>query len=229
MESSLYAAQKDLAKYEAERSAKEMEEGSLWDELANLHGSRKAVGVTAEEKTCLDARARTTSIAAAEISIALTALQQKIESSREVISVAMAEIQSVRTSLEDVVEEIETMKVEFSCVRLQKVFDRFPTSSSGMLPLKTNSPCVRCGMFWVDMALANLPCGCLLHPKCMFATVLAKDPLCPGCGVVPGVGWRGQWRFAAEYEVAAAALAVTAMRDSGWGKPRSRVQALVSL
>jgi hypothetical protein len=71
------------------------------------------------------------------------------------------------------------------------------------------------------MAMANLPCGCLLHPSCMFKACLSKEPKCPHCAHVPSAVWMSQWGFGTDNESIQASIAAhnIATRTLGSEKP----------
>jgi hypothetical protein len=105
------------------------------------------------------------------------------------------QLQNQTFKLQDLVRElsgqIDMLLIEGSSVRLQQFFTTFPKEPLEMVRLKIKLPCIMCGRYWAEMALVNLPCGCLLHPCCMFKVALGDAPRYLGCDHAPGGIWMG--------------------------------------
>lgn len=129
----------------------------------------------------------------------------------------------VQDSFNNISTKIDVMIVEESFIRPRHFYSAFPVNHQEMVPLKQHLPCVECGRYWAEMAFVNLPCGCLLHPVCLFQVALSSKPCCPGCNVKPSAGWMGQWGF--KSDLASEKVVAAALKLEGWAPPLSRTEA----
>lgn len=127
--------------------------------------------------------------------------------------------------------DIDMVIVDSSSIRPKQLLPRLPVACIKSVKVEPTVPCVLCGRFWVDNAFVCLPCGCLLHPFCMFKVVLSKDPRCPFCSHAPGGLWRGQWGYGTDDDDMRRAISAcrAGMDEAGWLKPLDAVSARVKV
>lgn len=216
-------------KHEQKKELAKAEE-TLWDEFAALQSAKEGTHDTAALKT-LNTRVRAVMFASSKASEAVQKNEEAfIEKTREV-EVLRHKVSTLQAEIEEMDCQISLIIIEESFVRPQQFLTSFPIVPTSMTPLKEKLPCGLCGRFWAEMALANLPCGCLFHPYCMFKIVLGKNPRCPSCDHIPGGVWMGQWGLVTNNATMQASIeAYRAVMDAkGWAPPLSREDALTRI
>lgn len=218
----LQHAEMELAKRETRQQELMHGEEAKWEEFADIQRSKQSMVLDGRCKATIDARLRSVMEAASSVSTALKALTPEIKHWTDVAEALRMEMVQLQDAIGHLSAEIDVLIVQESCLRPQQFFLAFPINGEGMVSLKQHLPCVLCGRYWAEMALANLPCGCLLHPLCLYQVALGSHPCCPGCNVKPTGGWMGQWGF--KTDNASQEIAVAAVHKKGWAPPLGRHQ-----
>lgn len=224
-------AQVDLNNMHERRKELAKAEEALWDEFSALQSAKKEGGHDAAALKTLDSRVRAVMFASGKASEAVEKNQEALIEKTTKVEVLRHKVSTLQAEIQDMDCQIDLIIIEESFVRPQQFFTSFPTVPTSMTPLKDKLPCGLCGRFWAEMALANLPCGCLFHPCCMFKIVLGKNPRCPSCDHVPGGVWMGQWGLVTNNATMQASIeAYRAVMDTeGWAPPLSREDALARI
>ena len=210
-----------LLRHEKQKLDDAKDEEHHWAEIDVLRDSKKAAGLTTEEKANIDMQVRVASASATKASASLEATVLMIlKSSAEATTLREKTVQ-LQDGIGALSGQIDVLIIERSCIRPHQLLSALPTTPIAMRPLKTDLACVICGRFWAEMAMVNLPCGCLLHPMCMFKTALLEHPKCPLCDHIVGGIWMAQWGFATNNETMQASIAASraSMEALGWEAP----------
>lgn len=224
MKDELERAEIALAMRESRRQELQRLEQTKWDEFAGIQHSKQAMtSMDDAAKKVIDARLRSLMEDAVAVSTNLATLNPEIKHWTEAAANLRSQLLQLQESIKILEAKIDVLIVQESCIRPQHLYTAFPVNLGEVVPLKTHLPCVGCGRYWADMALANLPCGCLLHPICLFQVALNASPCCPGCNAKPCAGWMGQWGFKSDF--ATARTAAAAVKREGWAPPLSRSEA----
>ena len=124
--------------------------------------------------------------------------------------------------------EIDVTILQSTKICPKQIFSTLPVTPSDICKLEAGLPCVLCARFWVENAIASLPCECLLHPVCMLKVALLPEPRCPFYSHVSGELWRAQWGYTpTSVEMLSSALGAcnAGMDGAGWMKPLDVVAA----
>lgn len=198
-------------------------EQSKWEEFAGIQQSKQGMVLDDASKKVVDTRLRSLMEDAVAISTKLAALVPEISHWTLEAANLRLQLTPLQESVNELSARIDVLVVAESCIRPRQFYSTFPVKLDEMVPLKMDLPCAECGRYWADMALVNLPCGCLFHPSCLFQVALSSKPCCPGCNTKPSVGWMGQWGFKSNFATAEAAS--LAVNRSGWAPPLTRIEA----
>lgn len=206
------------------------EEG-LWDEFAALQLAKKKGCHDAAARVILDNKVHVVMLASAKDGEAIEKNQAALIEKTKEVEVMEQKVSTLQAQIRDMDSQIDIIIIEESCVRPQQFLSSFPIVPTSMTPLKDKLPCGLCGRFWAEMALANLPCGCLFHPCCMFKIALGKNPHCPSCDHVPGGVWMGQWGLVTNNATMQASIKAyrAATGAEGCASPLSREDAQVRI
>jgi len=218
-------AELSLAMRETKRQELARIEQAKWEEFAGIQQSKQGMVLDDASKKVVDTRLRSLMEDAVAVSTTLATLVPEIKHLTTTAANLRAQLLPLQDSINNISTKIDVLVVQESCIRPHQFYLAFPVNREEMVPLKTHLPCAECGRYWADMALVNLPCGCLLHPICLFQVVLSSKPCCPGCNVKPSGGWMGQWGFKSDRASTEAAAA--AVDKEGWAPPLSRTEAKI--
>ena len=202
-------------------------EEAFWDEFAMLQSAKKEGSCDAAARVMLEKKVRAVTFECGKASQAVEKNQAVLIEKTKEVEALQQKVAALQAQIEDMDCQINIIIIEESCVRPQQFFTSFPTVPTSMTPLKKDLPCGLCGRFWAEMALVNLPCGCLFHPCCMFKIVLGKNPCCPTCNHVPGGAWMGQWGLVTNNTTMQASIEAwrSTMDAEGCAPPLSREDA----
>jgi hypothetical protein len=180
-----------LTQQHLEQTKLEKAEEEHWDNMISRQVSKRGGDLRPEERAEVDKQVRAATAAAHQVSVKLAAVGIEIGKT----TLQVSKLEGLTCTLEDelgeVSSQVDVLIIESSYIRPQQLFSALPTTLEGMLPLQQELPCMLCSRFWADMAMVNLPCGCFLHPSCMFKVCLSKEPKCPNYSNVPGGVWMG--------------------------------------
>ena len=211
-----------LAKRETKKQELAHTEQEKWEEFAGIQRSKQSMVLDAPSKKVVDTRLRSLMEDAVAVSTTLSTLGPEIEEWTTITADYRAQLLPLQEAINNISADIDVMIVQESCIRPHQFYSAFPVNREETIPLKQHLPCVQCGRYWAEMAFVNLPCGCLLHPICLFQVALSSKPCCPGCNVKPSGGWMGQWGF--KSDIASEKAAAAALIKEGWAPPSSRIE-----
>lgn len=206
----------------------EHSEEANWESMVRIRATKKNPGVTASEHQAIEDQLRSKTLVASGI----VAETSKVSAEMAALQATIARLSASTKQLQDGVgvltNEIDELIFDNTTIQPKQILARLPVTRVDEVKLELDVPCVLCGRYWIENAMVCLPCGCLLHPGCMFRVALSPDPTCPFCEQVPGALWLAQWGFAPKSE-AVLGVAVHAcnagMDAAGWLKPLDPIQA----
>lgn len=224
-------AEKELELLGAKKTELSISEDSNWEVMVSLRASKKHCAPLSEESSQLEEDMRAKTAIANTISESIANVQKQIAELQDRIQLLRRTTKELQDEVGVITADIDVVIVDSSSIRPKQLLARLPVACMKLVKVEPAVPCVLCGRFWVDNAFVSLPCGCLLHPFCMFKVVLSKDPRCPFCSHAPGGLWRGQWGFSTDDDDMRSAISAcrTGMDEAGWLKPLDAVSARVKV
>ena len=211
-----------LVKRETKKQELARTEQEKWEEFVGIQRSKQSMVLDAPSKKVVDTRLRSLMEDVVAVSTTLSTLGPEIEEWTTITADYRAQLLPLQEAINNISADIDVMIVQESCIRPHQFYSVFPVNREEIVSLKQHLPCIQCGRYWAEMAFMNLPCGCLLHPICLFQVALSSKPCCPGCNVKPSGGWMGQWGF--KSDIASEKATAAALIKEGWAPPLSRIE-----
>lgn len=198
-----------------------LSEDANWEAMVALRANKKRCALTREESDQIEEELRKKTTTANSISQCVGDVQKQMAELQDRIQLLWRATRELQDKVGMIKADIEVAIVDTGSICPKQLFSKLPVTCTSMIKVHANVPCILCGRFWVDNAFVCLPCGCLLHPFCMFKVALSSDPRCPFCNHAPGGLWRGQWGYATDNDEMRSAISacIASMDAAGWMKP----------
>ena len=194
----LHDAKSEFELLGAKKTELGLSEDANWEVMVALFSNKKSATLTSEEGARVEEELRTKTSIANSIFQSIADVQKQMAELQDRIQLFRRTTKELQDEVGVITADIEVLTLDSSSIRPKQLLTRLLVTCINRVKLEVDVPCVLCGRFWVDNAFMCLPCGCLLHPFCIFKVAFSTDPRYPFCNHALGSLWRSQWGYATD-------------------------------